>query len=169
MENSNGEIYNFNGLKEKPEELLLLVDKYVRVQLIKNSTFTGFMHSIDPISYSMILSVPQENNEFKTILIPGHAILDIMEVEAIPDRSPPIRKSLESSKEETSKKKDKIIAWLKWNMLPASESGDKIIFGNASLLPPYSDRDICTDNPIVAMQMRKMIKSMPQNFGAPEN
>lgn len=117
--------------------------------------------------FSVILSVPQ-NHSYKTVLIPGHAILDLTEEELIENASPPTRRTIASSNNDASRK-DKIIAWLKWNLLPASEDGDTILFGNASLLPPYGVTDICTDNPMVAMQMRKLIEAMPQDFEAPKS
>ncbi|XP_052759390.1 uncharacterized protein LOC113512623 [Galleria mellonella] len=154
----------YDILKEKPNLLLLLLNKFVKVQLIRNLSFDGFVTSIDPITYSLIIKKPYEDS-FQTILIPGHAILDVTEITAPPNIKPPSRIQLSQVSEiEILDRRFKIVKWLKWNLLPVSELDDKIIFGNATLLPPYTAMDICTDNPMVAMQMKKIIQSMPPDF-----
>lgn len=106
-----------------------------------------------------------QGDAYKIVLIPGHAIVDIAETNPLTNASPPIRKSVTSqSVHEIELKKTKIIAWLKINLLPATEDGENILFGNSRLLPPYEVSDICTDNPMVAMQMRKLIEAMPVDF-----
>lgn len=152
---------NYSKLIDDPEALLQFVDKHVKVQLIKNSSLTGFVHSIDPVSNSIIISAPQEDS-YQTVLVPGHAILDI--TETITNINPPAKKILALDANSNMERKEKILKWLKWNLLPITEDGDKIVFGNASLLPPYSVMDICTDNPMVAIQMRKIIEKMPLEF-----
>ncbi|CAG9786275.1 unnamed protein product [Diatraea saccharalis] len=153
---------NYCKITEDPDVMLQYVNKYVNVRLIKKSSFTGFVHSIDPVSFSIIISVPQEN-KYQTILIPGHAIFDLTEIESDTNTKPPPRKTTFKICTESSRKEN-LIKWLKWNLLPVTEDGEKIVFGNASILPPYSVMDICTDNPMVAMQMRKIIEKMPAHF-----
>ncbi|XP_059045389.1 uncharacterized protein LOC131841148 [Achroia grisella] len=170
MENihNNTELHLFkeqyDTIKEKPNSLLLILNKFVKIHLIKNISFEGFVSSIDPITYSIIIQKPQEDS-YQTILLPGHAILDIIEIALPPNTEPPSRRKLNDiSEKEILDRKLKIISWLKWNLLPVTELDNKIMFGNASILPPYTIMDICTDNPMVAMQMKKIIKSMPSDF-----
>lgn len=112
----------------------------------------------------MILSVPQVDTH-KTVLIPGHAILDITEIQPITNASPPIRKLIKTqSDHETALRKAKVTAWLKFNLLPVNADGENVLIGNARLLPPYQVSDICTDNPMVAMQVRKILETMPPDF-----
>lgn len=54
--------------------------------------------------------------------------------------------------------------WFKENLLTVSELGDNIVFGNVLILPPYNATDICTDNPIVAMQVINIMNKMPDNY-----
>ncbi|CAH0397988.1 unnamed protein product [Chilo suppressalis] len=154
---------NYFKVAEDPELLSKFIDKYVKLQVIKNTSFTGFVHSIDPISFSVLISVPQED-QYQTVLIPGHAILGITETEPSANAKPPQRKRTTLDDSIQISRKETIVKWLKWNMLPVTEDGDKIVFGNASILPPYSVMDICTDNPMVAIQMRKIIENMPHDF-----
>ncbi|KAM3964427.1 uncharacterized protein ACR2FA_001408 [Aphomia sociella] len=155
---------NYDSIKEKPESLSLLVNKFVKLQLIKNCSFDGFVNSIDPVSYSIIINKPC-GDTYQTILIPGHAILNVVEAISPPNiETPPRLKSSAALETGIIDLKLKIISWLKLNLLSVTEEGDRIVFGSASLLPPYSVTNICTDNPMVAIQMKKLIESMPPDF-----
>ncbi|XP_061713244.1 gem-associated protein 6-like [Cydia pomonella] len=157
-------VRNFDSIKDVPEILLSYVDKFVKIQVIKNRCFTGFLHSIDPISLSVILSVPHEGS-YRTTIIPGHAVQDIQEEIPSDDIKPPTRKAItEPTESDKIQKKTQLIAWFKKNLLPLTENGDDLIIGNASVLPPYSVKDICAENPVVFMQIRKLMESMPPNF-----
>lgn len=41
----------YNLIKEDPIAVLEYVDKFVRVQAIKNCFYEGFIHSVDPITH----------------------------------------------------------------------------------------------------------------------
>ncbi|XP_068632158.1 gem-associated protein 6-like [Battus philenor] len=152
---------NYSKLKEDPEALLKFINKCCTIQLIKNTTFCGFVHSIDPISKSIILAVPHENT-YQITLIPGHAVIDLNEKNENSGGTPFLR--LEDSNADVIVRKNKVLNWLKVNLLPVTESGDNIVFGNVQILPPYKVTDICTDNPIVAMQIRKILEKMPRDY-----
>lgn len=80
------------------------------------------------------------------------------------DIKPPQHKLFEAdSEEDLQKRKTKVIEWFKSNLLPVSEHDDKITIGNANLLPPYKSLDLCTDNPIVALQIKKILEQMPED------
>lgn len=52
MQNTDSESETtYSALKENPLYLLSLINKYVKLELIKNVTIHGFVHSIDPIEY----------------------------------------------------------------------------------------------------------------------
>lgn len=52
MQNTDSESETtYSALKENPLYLLSLINKYVKLELIKNVTVHGFVHSIDPIEY----------------------------------------------------------------------------------------------------------------------
>ncbi|CAG5031890.1 unnamed protein product [Parnassius apollo] len=150
-------------LKEDPESLLRLVNKYCTINLIRNNSFSGYLHSIDPISNSIILAVPHEST-FQIVIIPGHAIINVSESSQGCEAISPFKKSDEQdSKIDIISRKSKVMEWLKLNFLPVSESNENIVIGNVLILPPYTVTDICTDNPIVAMQVRKIIEKIPQD------
>ncbi|XP_046959609.1 uncharacterized protein LOC124529748 [Vanessa cardui] len=157
-------ITNYNALKENPQFLLNLINKYVKVDIIKNTTIYGFVHSIDPIKYSIII-LEHQNGTFQTTVIPGHAIIDVSEVnQEINVQLPKRENSTTLTESSISERKQKLISWLKQNLLPVTESEDNIAFGNVLILPPYNINDICTDNVMVATQVKNIINKMPENF-----
>ncbi|XP_047995084.1 gem-associated protein 6-like [Leguminivora glycinivorella] len=165
-EDQQNSVPNFDSIKDVPEKLLSYVDKFVKVQVIKNRCFMGFLHSIDPISLSVILLVPHEGS-YRTTVIPGHAIEDMQEETPSDNIKLPTRKSVTVPTEsDTPQRKAQLIAWFKKNLLSITETGDNLTIGNVSVLPPYSAKDICAENPVVFMQIRKLVESMPPNFQA---
>ncbi|XP_037293610.1 uncharacterized protein LOC115440728 [Manduca sexta] len=156
------EIEGNRSFKNNPISQLSLVDKYVQVELIKNCSFEGFVHSVDPITNSIILSTSQGN--FKTTVIPGHAILGVTTKPIPPDMYPPSKISASASLQDMSSRKTKIMEWFKTNFITSTEAGDRIVLGNVSILPPYGSMDICTDSPVVAMQIKKLLESMPEDI-----
>lgn len=98
-------------------------------------------------------------------MVPGQAIIEVFEVPSPSDVTPSIRKLDETElQEHTTDRKEKIIAWLKKNLIPVTEVGDNVVIGNVFILPPYGLSDICTDNPIVALQIKKIIGTMPDHY-----
>ncbi|KAJ2946131.1 hypothetical protein O0L34_g5061 [Tuta absoluta] len=157
-------LIGYRSMKEDPEYLLALLDKYVKVQLIKNTSFNGFVHSIDPVTTSMILSVPNEE-KFQTTLIPGHAIMELNETSPPENAKPPPRKkSVTMSNEEISSKRIKLKAWLKKNLLPLTEDGENLVVGSVNILPPYGVANIYAENPVVALQIKNIMGKMPDDF-----
>ncbi|KAJ8728024.1 hypothetical protein PYW08_016409 [Mythimna loreyi] len=137
---------------------------YVKVNLIKNCSYVGFIHSVDPVTFSIILSVPQ-GDAYKTVIIPGHAIEDISFQERPANIVLPPRKDIPTeSKEDILKRKARLISWFKTNLLPVTELENKIVIGNVTLIEPYKISDISTDNPIVAMRIKNVIEKMPEDF-----
>lgn len=121
-------------------------------------------NSIILFYYSIILSIPHEDI-YETVIIPGHAVFDVINEELPANVIPPQKKECQTdSKDDIMKKKNKLMAWFKTNLLPVTESEDKIVIGNVTLLSPYNISDLCTDNPIVAMQIKNVIEKMPENF-----
>ncbi|CAH2106560.1 unnamed protein product [Euphydryas editha] len=155
---------SYNVLKENPLYLLSLIQKYVKLELIKNTSICGFIHSIDPIKYSIII-LEYQNEKFQTTVVPGHAIINVFEMNKELNIQPP-RKLKPACPVDDSVivKKQKLMSWFKQNLLPVTESEDNIVFGNVVILPPYNISDICTDNPIVALQVKNVMKNMPENF-----
>ncbi|CAG9584490.1 unnamed protein product [Danaus chrysippus] len=114
----------------------------------------------------MVILMPQED-KVRTTLIPGHAILDVCIKE--PDSSIKIQKqkSMDSTVICTTNRKQKVLGWLKENLLPVTEMNDNIVFGNVIILPPYQVTDICTNSPMVAMQLVNIMNKMPDDYNPP--
>ncbi|CAF4900213.1 unnamed protein product [Pieris macdunnoughi] len=144
--------YEFNASKEDPLFLNSLIFKYVKIQVLRDIVYSGYLESIDPLQY-------REMN-VKKILIPGHAVLNITVLDDI-DCMKPKNNEVILTSEDVLEKKQKMISWFKKNLLPVIEEGENIVVGNISVLPPYSENDICALNPIVATEVRKMILNMP--------
>ncbi|KAJ0177094.1 hypothetical protein K1T71_007103 [Dendrolimus kikuchii] len=165
MDCNHAEFENNSSSRTKdPVFLLSLINKYAKVQLISNTAFIGFINSIDPLTKSVILSIPKQD-AFQTALIPGYAVLNISEEIQPIDIKPPERKQT-LVYEDVLVRKATLLSWFKFNRLPVSESGDDIIFGSVRILPPYNTADLCTENPIVALQVKKIIEEMPQGFNS---
>ncbi|KAI5651955.1 gemin6 protein domain-containing protein [Phthorimaea operculella] len=164
MEEPDEESSKYSSMKEDPEYLLSLLDKYVKVELVKNTSFNGFVHSIDPVTKSMILSIPNQET-FQTTLIPGHAIMELNETSPPENAKPPPHKEpVTISDEEISSKKIKLKAWLKKNLLPLTEEGENLVVGSVNILPPYDVANIYAENPVVALQIKNIMGKMPDDF-----
>lgn len=111
----------------------------------------------------MVILTLQED-KVRTTLIPGHAILDVCVKE--PDSSINIlkKKSIDSAADCKTNRKQMVLGWLKENLLPVSEMNENIVFGNVTILPPYQITDICTNNPMVAMQLVNIMNKMPDDY-----
>lgn len=111
---------------------------------------------------SIILSIPQEDT-FQTTLIPGHAIVDVIEL-PVKTPAPSRRISTCETQDEENSRKNKLISWFEKNLLPVSMEADNIVVGTAKVLPPYKVMDIYAENPIIAVRIRKIMSMMPENF-----
>lgn len=112
--------------------------------------------------HSIILSVPQEDT-FQTTLIPGHAVVDVIEL-PVKTQAPLRRISTCETQDEEKLRKNKVISWFKQYLLPVSTEADNIVVGTAKVLPPYNVMDIHAESPIVAIQIRKILAMMPEDF-----
>lgn len=113
--------------------------------------------------FSVILSIPT-GETFTATLLPGHAVLNITETPATTEKRPERKVVTSFDDAEVLERKKKILAWLKKKLLPVTEKNNVIDLGNVSILPPYGLNDICTDNPVVVLEIRKLIESMPEDF-----
>ncbi|XP_049869262.1 uncharacterized protein LOC126369016 [Pectinophora gossypiella] len=154
----------YSSIKDNPVRLFSLLNKYVQVNVIKNTSFDGFVHSIDPITHSIILSISNDGN-YQTTVIPGHAVVNLQVTEPPENLTPPLRKVIICDTNEDIKAKKCILtAWLKSNLLPVTEDGENIVVGNVSVLPPYTASDIYAENPVVALRIKSFIERMPEDF-----
>ncbi|CAH3997243.1 unnamed protein product [Pieris brassicae] len=159
MDDISAQTYEFNASKEDPLFLNSLIFKYVKIHVLRDTFYSGYLESIDPLQYSVILSISKED-ECKKIFIPGHAVLNITVLDDF-DCMRPKNNEVMFTSEDVLEKKRKMLLWFKKNLLPVIEEGENIVVGNISILPPYSENDICALNPIVATEVRKMILNMP--------
>lgn len=110
--------------------------------------------------------MPKEGGTYQTVIIPGTSVLDIIEAQCDSSVIPPKRKPIQDQVTEDAlqMRKKKILSWLKENLLPVTEEGANILFSGITLLPPYGPKDICTTNPLVAKEVKKIIDRMPDDY-----
>ncbi|VVD04528.1 unnamed protein product [Leptidea sinapis] len=159
---STGEnnISNHEKLTEDPEFLLTLIDKFAKIEVLKNIEHCGYIEAIDPVDLSVILNILKEGS-WKTVLIPGHAVLNITELEEAPYPRP-VKKQVEETKVNVAERREKVKTWFQKNLMPVVDSDDNLALGNTLILPPYDLTSICTDNPMVASQVMNILMKMPE-------
>lgn len=114
--------------------------------------------------YFSIIILEVVGVNYQTTIVPGHAVINVEEITPGQDIKLPSKKTATvSSPKCYLEHKKKVLSWFKDNLLTVTESGDNIEFGSVLILPPYSCSDICTDNPIVAMQVINILKKMPES------
>lgn len=91
-------------------------------------------------------------------------MLDIKETPCASSITPPKRKIIGLPTDAVQLRKIKIISWLKENRLPVTEDGENVVFSGITLLPPYGNKDICTTNAIIALEIQKIIGRMPDDY-----
>lgn len=102
--------------------------------------------------------------ETETILLPGHAVLGISEIDPQPNVEPPPLPHANTDTDKLLEKKQRLLSWFKIHLIPITEDGGNLVFGNAILMPPYTVSCIYSPNLSVVTQARKLIESMPENF-----
>lgn len=111
-----------------------------------------------------MLSVPKKDGTYQTVIIPGTSVLDITETPCDSNIIPPKRKPPHEPKQDLQLEKKKVLSWLKENCIPVTEDGEKIVFGGITLLPPYGEKDICTTNSLIAIEIKNLIVRMPADY-----
>ncbi|XP_023937752.2 uncharacterized protein LOC112045701 [Bicyclus anynana] len=156
---------SYHSIKNNPKFLLSLKSKYVHIQLIQNRTINGFIQAIDPEGHSIILLEPR-GESYRTILIPGHSVLDLSITDPSSDTKPPKVHALQPSKIVTDlvPKRRKLMSWLKRNRLSVIEKDNNIVLGNVLILPPYDATCIYSTNVIVARHVKGIVDKMPDDF-----
>lgn len=164
----------------KPESELLidLVYKRVRVITTEKSEHIGWIFTVDPVSFTIVLVQFPENEVIspKNLrLIPGQSISD---VKILDDRySDQYRKAIDQilasdqgsiTKEDEKSiadRKEKVKRWLAKNRIPIEETPESIrVFDAVEIRSPFDiDSCLCT-NEVVLARVRKVLESMPSDF-----
>lgn len=169
--------------KNKPEDNNLIHNQLV---------YTGYLKVIDPITTSTILCSIEETNVTNNILILGNNICDIrpspkcdnlvelnsLEVRKIIELDserklsnhpyfyrPQSKSSL--TPEETARRGEKILAWLKENLIPAKineDTNEIVIAESARIRPPYEhESDYICPTRIVYKRIKRIIEKGLEN------
>uniref|UniRef100_S4PS67 Gem-associated protein 6 n=1 Tax=Pararge aegeria TaxID=116150 RepID=S4PS67_9NEOP len=155
-------VTSYDSIKNNPKSLHLLMNQFVHIELIQKRSINGYIHAIDPEGYSIILLEPRGDN-YQTILIPGHSILNLSVVDSKPIIKPE-EKAIHKSTTDLVERRRKLMSWFKKNQLSVTEKDDDIVLGSVIILPPYDITSIYSTNLIVTKHVRDIVEKMPDNF-----
>uniref|UniRef100_A0A1B6MFX3 AD domain-containing protein n=1 Tax=Graphocephala atropunctata TaxID=36148 RepID=A0A1B6MFX3_9HEMI len=145
-----------------------LVNAVVEVETVNDSeVHKGILFTIDPVSETVILLNPVENN-LKMEVILGFNVKNIKSVQTtgvpgIPDNLFKEDWAKYISEEEVEQKRLKLKEWLVKNTIPITESGKVLKLADMlSIEPPYGPQQCMSSNEIVLNKIQNLIKSMPE-------
>ncbi|XP_078351122.1 gem-associated protein 6-like [Oculina patagonica] len=144
------------------------VDKKISILLSDNTRKVGWVHSIDPVTHTVVLQEETEDSNAKKLsFVLGHAISRVVleESEGHPPKTDFLQaeKTMEYSQDDLCKRKSELVDWLTKNRIPVSESlEDSAILSVMGVLfvePPY-DAECCRcSNEIVLDRIQKLIRA----------
>ncbi len=144
------------------------VDKKISILLSDNTRKVGWVHSIDPVTHTVVLQEETEDSNAKKLsFVLGHAIsrVGLEESEGRPPKTDFLQaeKTMEYSQDDLCKRKMELVDWLTRNRIPVSESvEDSAILSVMGVLfvePPY-DAECCRcSNEIVLDRIQKLIRA----------
>ncbi|CAH2242682.1 jg27888 [Pararge aegeria aegeria] len=137
-------VTSYDSIKNNPKSLHLLMNQFVHIELIQKRSINGYIHAIDPEGYSIILLEPRGDN-YQTILIPGHSILNLSVVDSKPIIKPE-EKAIHKSTTDLVERRRKLMSWFKKNQLSVTEKDDEIV-----LVLKLSNKFVRAMEPAVAL------------------
>lgn len=166
--------------KQLPDELRNFVGSFVEITLCEPKKLQGWVYTIDPVSYTVVIAKETEENSDNSkpvVIVMAKAIKQINIVKTTKTQPEwfndfASKKKYEYTREELEKRKACVVEWLNKNRVPivknspedGGESSRSIqVIGGLVIEPPY-DADSCQGtNEIVLERIRKLINTMPNN------
>lgn len=158
-------------LRLSPSSLSKFTDKNVRITLCEGKNIFGFVYTIDPVSYCVVLA---ENNDDSSstnlIFVMGHAVkhIEINEQTTLQEKANFMEKFVNGStklySEETLlERKNKLKNWLTKNRIPVLEDHHEslCVMDVAWIDPPYDSECCRSTNQIVLNRVRNLIDNIP--------
>ncbi|XP_028297281.1 gem-associated protein 6-like [Gouania willdenowi] len=148
-----------------PQEWLQFVNKEVKVKAGNDDELRGWLHTVDPVSASLVL-VTFGHQGASVVVLMGHAVRELQvlreadEVTSqqlrtcfLPHRKPRLEP------QEVKRRKAGLQRWLEENRLPVEEDGERLVVGGAlSVAPPYGPEDCESSNQIILLRIQSLIR-----------
>ena len=152
------------------------VNKRVSILLSNSSKKVGWVHTIDPVTRTVIL---EEENEGtgnghgrKLTFVLGHAISRVVLTNDIDSSEGPrhritdfiaAEKTIDYSEDELAKRKGELIEWLTRNRVPVKECSENnavlSVMGVLFVEPPYGPECCRCSNEIILDRIQKLIRT----------
>lgn len=153
-------------VKLSPSSLAQFIDQHVTFTLCDGRKISGFVYTIDPVSYCVVMV---QNNDENITFIMGHSVKLIARTEH--DGHQESIKFMDSfvnrdnklySKDELIDKKEKLKDWLSKNRIPVQEKDDRLhVMGLLWIEQPYDSESCRCTNEIVLNRVRNLIENIP--------
>ncbi|KAK3870246.1 hypothetical protein Pcinc_024510 [Petrolisthes cinctipes] len=148
-----------------------LLNCYVVVQTTDGKEHTGWVHTVDPVSASVILVQFEDSGTGKEVtFVSGHNVSSVKILEK--DRPPGIDTTINSlfrkeqvkySNKELTAKREALCVWLSENRVPYTVKDDLSIevLQAALIRQPYGAEDVQCMNEVVLDNVMKLVQRMP--------
>lgn len=149
-------------------------NKRITIVLSDSSKKVGWVHTIDPVTRTVVLDEENEGSTDakKLTFVLGHAISRVdLEKDSGPSEGPPHKitdfveaeKRIDYSEDELAKRKGDLTEWLTRNRVPVSECSENSavlsVMGVLLVEPPYDPECCKCSNEIVLDRIQKLIRA----------
>ena len=163
--------------KHLPDQLRKYVGYFVELTLCEGEKQQGWVYTIDPVSYSIVIAKHTEENSTNSkpiVIVMANAIKQLRVIETT-EAQPvwlndfAVKKAHTYTEEELQKRKASVIEWLDKNRVPIVENSNGggresvHVIGGLVVEPPYNAESCQGTNEIVLERVRKLISAMPND------
>ncbi|EFO22749.1 hypothetical protein LOAG_05738 [Loa loa] len=151
----------------------------VAVDLVNNKTVCGNIFTFDPISHSVVIIVFACNTEPRTVkIVPGISIKHLRKLDddQLPDGcikktselecwlGKLLRAAPQSSKQQVSERRKRLIEWLEQNQIrvKSNDDGSVTVFDAVRIVAPFTAEDCFCDNAVILSRMKRLISKVPE-------
>lgn len=134
------------------------VGKKVNILTEDNSTISGIVYTVDPVSESVVLLQGCEQDSLKIVF--GHAIKSIEICSSEPCRLPELFTNTPTNILQTTveERKSAVIKLLQENRFPVKVQNDILTIENVlSIKPPYEPADCICTNSIILQRIQNLL------------
>nr|XP_046234150.1 gem-associated protein 6 [Scatophagus argus] len=150
-----------------PLQWIRYVNKQVMVKAGKDEAHSGWLHTVDPVSASLVLVSFRVEGAVSVQVVMGHAV---EQVEVLQEADEETTERLQTvffpqrmhglDPEELRRRRGSIQRWLEKNRVPVKEDGEMLrVAGVLTITAPYGPEDCCSSNEIILGRIQKLIQS----------
>ncbi|KAK8745180.1 hypothetical protein OTU49_000499 [Cherax quadricarinatus] len=153
-----------------PVLLHSMIHCQVTVTTTDHKQYTGWVHTIDPVSESVVLVDFGENGSKEVILVSGYNVENIKVINSNP---PPglaqfidtlfRKEQVHYSSQQLTARREALCVWLAENRVPYTVTDDMSIqvLQAAMISPPYEPESVQCTNEVVLDKVMKLVQQMP--------